>query len=115
VEERSFQLFSSVRPATSVRMGQSAVLLEMHAHSRDAGTRCVSKVVFLNGYSSPVRPHDAGNTQNGREKSTMQAAEAIEKNSEALKLRSTKLGDRRADALQGLRSAMLRYVTPYTR
>ena len=43
-DERNSQ--SSVRPATSVRMGQSAVLVEMHAHSRDAGTRCVSMLVF---------------------------------------------------------------------
>src|SRR4029077_2365995 len=68
----------------------------------DAGTRCVSNSGLLNGYSSPVRPHDVGNTQNGREKSTMQAAEAIEKISEALMSRCTKLGDRRAGALHGL-------------
>jgi len=58
---------------------------------------------LLHGYSSPVRPHDVGNIQNGREKSTMQAAEAIEKKiSEALKSRCTKLVYRPADALQGL-------------
>src|SRR4029077_20386939 len=74
----------------------------------DAGTRCVSNSGLLNGYSSPVRPHDVGNTQNGREKSTMQAAEAIEKISEALMSRCTKLGDRRAVALHGLHLQHLR-------
>jgi hypothetical protein len=46
-DERNSQ--SSVRPATSVRMGQSTVLVEIHVHPRDAGTRCAISNGFLNG------------------------------------------------------------------